>query len=79
MNYLKFCSIAVALLLLGAGSAEAQQCFTQVSGANTVRAEGLTEVVGNVRVLCRHTPVGTTDSPFGGGLAPVKFTLAVEL
>ena len=36
-------------------------------------------MVGNVRVLCRHTPAGTTSSPFGGGLAPVKFTLAVEL
>ena len=43
MNYLKILSIAVAFLLLGAGSADAQQCFTQVSGANTVRAEGLTE------------------------------------
>ena len=79
MKYMKICSLLAVLLLLGAGSAEAQQCFTQVSGANTVRAEGLTEAVGSVRVLCRHMPAGTTGSPFGGGLAPVKFTLAVEL
>ena len=53
MNYLKFCSFALALLLLGAGSAEAQVCFTQPANLKEVRAEGLTEVVGDVRLVCR--------------------------
>ncbi|MXW62145.1 MAG: hypothetical protein F4003_10250, partial [Acidimicrobiaceae bacterium] len=79
MKYIKFLSVAVALLLLGSGSADAQTCFTQVQGANTVRAEGLTEVVGNVRVLCRQPAVAASENPFGGGLAPLKFTLALEL
>ena len=77
MKYIKFLSIAVALLLLGAGSADAQTCFAQVQDANTVRAEGLTEVVGKVRVLCRR-PAATDTNPFVGAI-PTKFTVALEL
>ena len=79
MNYLKFCSIAVTLLLLGAGSAEAQQCFTRATNLKEVRAEGLTEVVGDVQLVCRPpatTPSG--DNVFGGDV-PMKFTVALEL
>ena len=63
MNYLKLLSIAVALLLLGAGSADAQRCAFQAS-ANTVRAEGLTEEVGMIDIRCQPPTQG--DGVFSG-------------
>ena len=75
LSTLLLCALAVAF----SGVAEAQSCFTQVSGANMVRAEGLTEVVGGLRVLCRQPADVSDTNPFGGGVAPVSFKLALEL
>ena len=36
----------LCLLFMGSGVAQAQECFAFQSGANTVRAEGMTEAVG---------------------------------
>ena len=48
-------SLAVLCLLFMAGSgvAQAQECFAFQSGANTVRAEGITEAVGSIQLQCR--------------------------
>ena len=78
MNYLKICSIAVALLLLGAGSAEAQVCFTQAANLKEVRAEGLTEIVGDVRLVCRPAADADEDAPFAAAV-PHKLTIALEM
>ena len=78
MNYLKFCSIAVVLLLLGAGSAEAQQCFTRATNLKEVRAEGLTEVVGDIQLVCRPAAAATGNNVFDSEV-PAKFTVALEL
>ena len=75
LSTLLLCALAVAF----SGVAEAQSCFTQVSGANMVRAEGLTEVVGGLRVLCRQPADVSDTNPFGGGVAPLSFKLALEL
>ena len=79
MNYLKILSIAVALLLLGAGSADAQVCFTRTDNLTEVRAEGLTEVVGNVQLVCRDRDTADDDDPFGAAPVPHKLTIALEL
>ena len=38
---------------MGSGVAQAQECFAFQSGANTVRAEGITEAVGSIQLQCR--------------------------
>ena len=43
----------LCLLFMGSGVAQAQECFAFQSGANTVRAEGMTEAVGNIQLQCR--------------------------
>ena len=52
MKYLKFSILAVMLLALAAGSAQAQECVAGAKSAN-VRAEGETEKVGAITVKCR--------------------------
>ena len=42
-----------ALAVASSGVAQAQECFAFQSGANTVRAEGMTEEVGNIQLQCR--------------------------
>ena len=48
---------SIAMLILfavaGSGVAQAQECFAFQSGANTVRAEGITEAVGSIQLQCR--------------------------
>ena len=44
---------ALCLLFMGSGVAQAQECFAFQSGANTVRAEGMTEAVGSIQLQCR--------------------------
>ena len=46
----------VLFAVAGSGVAQAQQCIARVDDANTVRAEGITEEVGGVELLCRHAP-----------------------
>ena len=43
----------LCLLFMGSGVAQAQECFAFQSSANTVRAEGITEAVGNIQLQCR--------------------------
>ena len=43
----------LCLLFMGSGVAQAQECFAFQSGANTVRAEGITEAVGEIQLQCR--------------------------
>ena len=43
----------LCLLFMGSGVAQAQECFAFQSGANTVRAEGMTEAVGSIQLQCR--------------------------
>ena len=43
----------LGLLFMGSGVAQAQECFAFQSGANTVRAEGMTEAVGSIELQCR--------------------------
>ena len=63
MNYLKICSLLLALLVLGAGSAEAQTCVAKAASPN-VRAEGMTEQIGTITLRCRGAR-GGTDLGFG--------------
>ena len=42
-----------ALTVASSGVAQAQECFAFQSGANTVRAEGITEAVGDIQLQCR--------------------------
>ena len=44
---------ALCLLFMGSGVAQAQECFAFQKGANTVRAEGMTEAVGSIELQCR--------------------------
>lgn len=51
MKYMKG-SVLLASLLLGFGGvAEAQQCIVDVKSP-TVRSEGVTEKVGDIKLLC---------------------------
>ena len=43
----------LCLLFMGSGVAQAQECFAFQSGANMVRAEGITEAVGSIQLQCR--------------------------
>ena len=47
----------LCLLFMGSGVAQAQECFAFQSGANTVRAEGITEEVGKIQLQCRDQEV----------------------
>ena len=79
MKYLKMAVLAVALLALAAGSAQAQDCVAGADSAN-VRAEGETERVGVITVRCRgpRTP-GAGDDLALGSSVPTKLEIAVTL
>ena len=47
----------LCLLFMGSGVAQAQECFAFQSGANTVRAEGMTEEVGKIQLQCRNQDI----------------------
>ena len=47
----------LCLLFMGSGVAQAQECFAFQSGANTVRAEGMTEAVGSIQLQCRDQDI----------------------
>ena len=66
----------LAAIVAGSSVAQAQKCVVRVEGgSNTVRAEGMTEVVGNLQLRC-----GVADAVFGfGGDIPTDIKLAVEL
>ena len=56
MKFLKISCLAVALLLGSSSTAQAQNAMDCIAGSspNTVRAEGITEVVGDIQVRCRQ-------------------------
>ena len=62
MKYLKMAVLAVALLALAAGSAQAQECVAGAKSMNA-RAEGETEKVGEITVRCRGPRTRGTDDP----------------
>ena len=61
-----------AVTVAGSGVAQAQECIARANGATTARAEGITEAVGGVELLCR-TPEG-----FGFGV-PINTTISIKL
>ncbi len=75
LSTLLMCALTVAF----SGVAEAQVCFARASNLTEVRAEGLTEVVGDVQLVCRPPATATAEDPFSGDAAPHKLTIAVEL
>ena len=76
MKYLKFSILAVTLLALAAGSAQAQECIVKAASAN-VRAEGVTEMAGMITLRCRGSRAGTGLG--FGNTAPTKLEIAVTL
>ena len=63
----------LCLLFMGSGVAQAQECFAFQSGANTVRAEGMTEAVGSIQLQCRA--LDTFGLPPIGDEAVISITL----
>ena len=67
-NYKAVLKSSLVMLILfavaGSGVAQAQECFARrTSGsANTVRAEGMTELLGGIELLC-HGGTGTGFAP----------------
>ena len=66
-NYKAVLKSSLVMLVLfavaGSGVAQAQECFAFQSGANMVRAEGMTEAVGSIQLQCR--------AKTGFGLPPI--------
>ena len=62
----------VLFAVAGSGVAQAQQCIARATGATTARAEGITEAVGSIELLC-GTPPG-----FGFGVADI-IKISIEL
>ena len=56
--------------------AQAQECFAFPSGANTVRAEGMTEVVAEIELRCRRPEADRFG--FAADI-PEELKIAVEL
>ncbi len=67
-----------ALAVAFSGVAEAQKCIVRAKSANTVRAEGLTEVVGDLELRCT-APDPTEGFGFEGDAIPEELEVAVEL
>ena len=63
----------LCLLFMSSGVAQAQECFAFQSGANTVRAEGITEAVGSIQLQCRA--LDTFGLPPIGDEAVISITL----
>ena len=48
----------LALAVVSSGVAQAQECVARAKGTETVRAEGITEVVGSIELRCRRPDPG---------------------
>ena len=77
MNYLKICSLLLAVLVVGAGSAEAQTCVVK-AGSMNARAEGVAEKVGTITLRCRGARTSADDLGFGTSEVE-KLEIAVAL
>ena len=79
-NYKAVLKSSLVMLVLfavaGSGVAQAQECIAQVKKSEMVRAEGITEVVGDIEVRCRRPEAA--DFGFESDI-PVKIKLAVVL
>ena len=79
MKYMKMAVLAVALLALAAGSAQAQECVAGVTSKNA-RAEGETEMIGKITLKCRGRAArGPNDPLVLGSTAPKKLEISVTL
>ena len=67
----------LCLLFMGSGVAQAQECFAFPSGANTVRAEGMTEAVGSIQLQCRAQEI--FGQPPIGDKAVISITLNTQI
>ena len=67
----------LCLLFMGSGVAQAQECFAFPSGANTVRAEGMTEAVGSIQLQCRAQDI--FGQPPIGAKAVISITLNTQI
>ena len=74
LSTLLVCALAVA----GSGVAQAQECIVRAASSNMVRAEGLTEVVGDINLRCRPPEAGTGFG-FEADAVPETFTVTVAL
>ena len=63
----------VAVMALSSSVAQAQQCFAFPSSANTVRAEGVTEMVGSILLTCRN------QASFGQAPVPTNIKISVTV
>ena len=63
----------VAVMALSSSVAQAQECFAFPSDANTVRAEGVTEMVGSILLTCRN------QDSFGQAPVPTNVKVSVTV
>ena len=67
----------VLFAVAGSGVAQAQSCQARAKSSEIVRAEGITEMVGDIELQCRR-PVGATDSFFDATI-PEMLEITVQL
>ena len=66
-----------AAAVAGSGVAQAQECQARAKSTEMVRAEGITEMVGDIELQCRR-PTGDTGAFFDATI-PATLDIAVEL
>ena len=80
-NYKAVLKSSLVMLVLfavaGSGVAQAQSCEARAKSSEIVRAEGLTEVVGQIELQCRR-PAGATGSFFDATI-PAMLDITVQL
>ena len=80
-NYKAVLKSSLVMLVLfavaGSGVAQAQECFAFPSGANMVRAEGMTEAVGSIQLQCRAQDI--FGQPPIGAKAVISITLNTQI
>ena len=67
----------VLFAVAGSGVAQAQSCQARAERTEVVRAEGITEMVGNIELQCRR-PAGATGSFFDATI-PAMLDITVQL
>ena len=80
-NYKAVLKSSLVMLVLfavaGSGVAQAQSCQARAKSTEMVRAEGITEMVGEIELQCRR-PGGDTDSFFDATI-PAMLDITVQL
>ena len=67
----------VLFAVAGSGVAQAQSCEARAKSSEIVRAEGITEMVGEIELQCRR-PAGATGSFFDATI-PAMLDITVQL